>query len=67
MSMDDRKVKRAFRSLSRVEGNRDNIPAEEAKPAFLEITPHPIVASEKELEANPRSASAKLRILQRKE
>ncbi len=66
MSLDDRKVKKAFRALSEIEGSRlgpASMPGEIEEPAFRELSKKPIVASEEELARNPRAASAKLRTL----
>ena len=65
-SLEDRLVKKAFRSLTVVEGSR-HAPFEEEKEAdFIDLTRHPILPSEKELAENHRSASAKLRGIERK-
>lgn len=65
-SLEDRLVKKAFRSLTVVEGSR-HAPFEEEKEAdYIDLTRHPILPSEKELEENHRSASAKLRGIERK-
>ena len=66
MSLDDRKVKKAFRALSEVQGYRDgpiSLPGEIENPAFSELYKKPVTASEEELRDNPRAASAKLRTL----
>ena len=66
MSLDDRKVKQAFRALSVVEGSREGPlvrPEDIVKPAYRLLGKKPITPSQKELEENPRSASAKLRTL----
>ena len=68
MSLDDRLVKDRFRQLSTVEGSRHGpalMPSEIEKPGFQLVNRKPIVPSAKELDENHRSASAKLRILQR--
>lgn len=68
MSLDDRLVKDRFRQLSTVEGSRHGpalMPSEIEKPGFQLVNRKPIVPSTKELDENHRSASAKLRILQR--
>lgn len=65
-SLEDRLVKKAFRSLTVVEGSR-HAPFEEEKEAdYIDLTRHPIIPTEKELEENHRSASAKLRGIKRK-
>ena len=67
MSLDDRIVKRAFASLTEVEGSRhDAIPMrpEEVKlPPFVKITRKPLVATGDELLSNRRAQSAKLRAI----
>ena len=68
MSIDDRLVKETFRSLSTIEGTRHGPvlrPEEVAKPNYALVNRKPIVPSETELEINHRSASSKLRILER--
>ena len=66
-SKEDRIVKRIFKKYSEVDemlrGER-NIP-EQYKPLIKIVNKKPIVASRKELEENSRSASAKLRIIER--
>ena len=66
MSLDDRKVKKAFRALSEIQGSREGpllLPSELEAPAYRELFKKPVTASEEELRANPRAASAKLRTL----
>ena len=66
MSLDDRKVKNAFRALSQIQGSREGpmlLPEQIEKPAFRELSKKPIVPTAEELSANPRAASAKLRTL----
>ena len=66
-SKEDRIVKQIFKKYSEVDemvrGER-NIP-DEYKPLIKLVNKKPIVASEKELVENSRSASAKLRIIER--
>ena len=66
-SKEDRIVKQIFKKYSEVDemvrGERD-IP-DECKPLIKLVNKKPIVASEKELVENSRSASAKLRIIER--
>lgn len=67
-SLEDRIVKDAFKDVSKVEGTRHNVftlPSESDKPDFELVNNKVIIASEKELEVNPRSKSAKLRIIQK--
>ena len=66
MSLDDRATKQRFHDLSTIEGSRHGIilrPEEMSKPSFSLLTRKPILPSEEELADNPRSASAKLRVL----
>ena len=66
MSLDDRATKQRFHELSTIEGSRHGIvlrPEEMSKPRFSLLTRKPILPSEEELAENPRSASAKLRVL----
>ena len=67
-SLEDRIVKRFFKKMSVIEGNRLNDylnPSEIPTPDFKEINKKVIVASEDEISKNHRSKSAKLRILER--
>ena len=67
-SLEDRLVKNAFNEVSKVEGTRHNVfdlPTEKDLPNFKLINNKVIIASESELEINPRSKSAKLRIIER--
>ena len=66
MSLDDRATKRAFHELSTREGDRYGLalrPEEIPEPEYRLLTHKPILPSLEELEANPRAASAKLRVL----
>ena len=67
MSLDDRLVKREFqrRAIAKVDRHQISLPGEEEMPYRI-LTPKPIQPSQKELEENHRSASAKLRVLERK-
>ena len=65
-SLEDRLVKKAFRSLTEIEGSR-HLPFKEEKADYIDLTRHPILPSEAELSANHRSASAKLRAIRRKD
>ena len=65
-SLEDRIVKNIFKDAAVSEGNRYNIPLQVEEKEYQLITRKPIVASEEELEINHRSASAKLRIIERK-
>ena len=67
-SLEDRMVKNAFNEVSKVEGTRHNVfalPTEKDLPDFKLVNNRVIIADEKELENNPRSKSAKLRIIER--
>ena len=67
-SLEDRLVKNAFQKVSKIEGNRHNVfslPNENDLPPFKLINNRVITASNIELENNPRSKSAKLRIIER--
>jgi 16S rRNA (cytosine1402-N4)-methyltransferase len=68
-SLEDRTVKHFFadhtvRWESRPEGGRTRICSE---PEVTTLTRKPVVASERECEANPRARSAKLRVAERKD
>ena len=65
-SLEDRIVKNIFKDAAVSEGNRFNIPIPSEEKGYQLVTRKPIVASEEELEINHRSASAKLRIIERK-
>ena len=65
-SGEDRIIKTYFKDLTVVEGNRINLPTEVEETRFKLITHKPIEASEEELQANNRSHSAKLRIIEKK-
>lgn len=67
-SLEDRLIKNAFANVSKVEGTRHNVfalPTEADKPNYRLVNNKVIIASEFELENNPRSKSAKLRIIER--
>ena len=67
-SLEDRLVKNAFNEVSKVEGTRHNVfalPTEKDLPDFKLVNNRVIIASDDELENNPRSKSAKLRIIER--
>lgn len=65
-SGEDRIVKTIYKDYSVVIGNRNDGPQVEENKEYRLVNTKPIVASEKELDENHRSASAKLRILERK-
>jgi len=67
-SLEDRLVKNAFNEVSKVEGTRHNVfalPSDKDLPDFKLVNNKVITASNSELEINPRSKSAKLRIIER--
>lgn len=67
-SLEDRLVKNAFNEVSKVEGTRHNVfalPTEADLPDFRLVNNKVIIADENELENNPRSKSAKLRIIEK--
>ncbi len=66
-SLEDRLVKRFFRTGSTPEIDRPEWPAPRPNPLyqFRLVTPAPIVASPEEQASNPRSRSAKLRVVEK--
>lgn len=67
-SLEDRLVKNAFAEVSKVEGSRHNVfslPTEDDLPSYRLVNNRVILPSDEELENNPRSKSAKLRIIER--
>ena len=65
-SLEDKIVKKYFKDLTVVEGNRNNLPIKEEEKDFILITRKGIRPSENELETNHRSASSTLRIIEKK-
>ncbi|MCD8204792.1 MAG: 16S rRNA (cytosine(1402)-N(4))-methyltransferase RsmH [Coprobacillus sp.] len=65
-SLEDRIVKQTFKSKTTIVGNRVNGPMEENNIDYRLITKKPILPTSEEIENNPRSRSAKLRIIERK-
>ncbi|HNX15909.1 MAG TPA: 16S rRNA (cytosine(1402)-N(4))-methyltransferase RsmH [Bacilli bacterium] len=65
-SGEDRIVKSIFKNITTTIGNRLDGPLAEQEKEYQLVTRKPIVASEKEIASNPRSQSAKLRIIERK-
>lgn len=65
-SGEDKIVKQVFKKLTVIEGNRYDLPTEEKETEFFEVNRKVITPSEEELERNHRSASSKLRIIERK-
>ena len=68
-SLEDRRVKRAFRSITEYVDRGNNVlPGESipTPPPYRLITKKAITASENELAVNSRSRSAKMRVLERK-
>ncbi|MFI3243852.1 MAG: 16S rRNA (cytosine(1402)-N(4))-methyltransferase RsmH [Akkermansia sp.] len=66
-SLEDRAVKRFFAKICQAEIDRPEWPAPRPNPDYCAklITRKPIVAGEEELRANPRSRSAKLRVIEK--
>ena len=64
-SGEDRIVKNIFNELTKVEGNRLNLPDAPLEIHYALINRHPIAPSEEEVAINHRSKSAKLRIIER--
>ena len=65
-SLEDKIIKKLFKDLTVVEGNRNNLPVKEEEKDFILITRKGIKPSEKELEINHRSQSSTLRIIEKK-
>ena len=65
-SGEDRIVKNIFKDSSVSIGNRHDGPSVEKEKEYRLVNTKPIVASDEELQINHRSASAKLRIIERK-
>ena len=65
-SLEDKIVKKLFKDLTVVEGNRNNLPLIDEEKDFILITRKGIKPSESELEINHRSASSTLRIIEKK-
>ena len=65
-SGEDRIVKNIFKNYAITVGNRNDGPNDREEKEYRLVNTKPIVASEEELINNHRSASAKLRILERK-
>ncbi len=65
-SGEDRIVKNIFKKYTVVEGDRINLPTKPKEVNYELVNHKPIIATPEELEVNPRSASAKLRIIKRK-
>ena len=65
-SLEDRIVKNIFKENAVEEGNRYDFPIKQKEKEYQLVNRKPIVASEEELKENHRSASAKLRIIERK-
>lgn len=65
-SLEDRIVKRFFRRMAgRPEHGKDSTPGQDRVRQAHMLTTKPLVADEPEIRANPRSRSAKLRILEK--
>ena len=65
-SGEDKIVKKIFQELSIEIGNRYDLPIKNEEKEYKEVNHKVITASEEELKINHRSASAKLRILERR-
>jgi 16S rRNA (cytosine1402-N4)-methyltransferase len=65
-SAEDRIVKNFFRSGSFTETEVDEVYGTKAGSPFISITKKPVTATEQELKENPRSRSAKLRVVERR-
>ena len=65
-SLEDRIVKNIFKDATVIEGSRHDIPMINEEKEYQLVNRKPIIATDKELEVNHRSASAKLRIIERK-
>ena len=65
-SLEDKIVKKLFKELTVVEGNRTNFPLVIEEKDYILITRKGIRPSESELENNHRSASSTLRIIEKK-
>lgn len=68
-SLEDRIIKIAFNQVAKIEGSRRLVfalPNKENEPKYQLVNNKVIIASDTELENNPRSASAKLRIIERR-
>ncbi len=64
-SGEDKIVKDIFNKMTKVIGNRINIPDQNIVPKYKLITLHPLVPSADEIEKNHRAKSAKLRIIEK--
>jgi len=67
-SLEDRMVKNAFNQVSKVEGTRHNVfslPTKDDLPKYHLVNNKIIVPTDKEMEENPRSKSAKLRLIEK--
>ena len=65
-SGEDKIVKQFFKNMTVVEGNRNDLPETSEEKDFVLVTRKAIAPSEEELETNHRSASSKLRIIEKK-
>ncbi|MFH0919918.1 MAG: 16S rRNA (cytosine(1402)-N(4))-methyltransferase RsmH [Fibrobacterota bacterium] len=66
-SLEDRRVKQSFRARTgAVDRGRVRLPGDpEGEPAFCAVTKKAVISGEQELRENPRSRSAKLRVLEK--
>lgn len=65
-SLEDRIVKNIFKDVTTVIGNRYDVPVANEEKEYQLVNRKPITATDEELNINHRSASAKLRIIERK-
>lgn len=67
-SLEDRIIKNMFQNVSKIEGSRKNVfalPSDNDTPSYRLVNNKVILPSDKEIENNPRSKSAKLRAIER--
>ena len=67
-SLEDRIVKNAFQEVAKKEGSRQNVwslPSQEEEPSFRLVNNKVILPSEEEMNVNPRSKSAKMRVIEK--
>ena len=67
-SLEDRMVKRFFKSRSKPEIDRPEWPAAKSNPDFCmnRVTRRPVISGPDEVKANPRARSAKLRVAEKR-
>lgn len=67
-SLEDRIVKNAFQKVSKIEGSRHDVfalPSKDDEPKYTLVNNKVIIPSEQEMIDNPRSKSAKMRVIER--